>query len=550
MKKKGLLFICCLIVIGILSSCSKGNIEADKKTDEVSKLVEEQQEKTMTFCESWDFDGGFFTVLSPNLISNYGPYNFLSNFYDTLVKYEGNKIVPSLVEKWEISEDGREYTFHLKDGIKFSDGEELNADAVRKSIESVPKLLGEYNGAYGVTSTIIEKVEILDNNKVKIILKSPYYGALHDLTMINTFGIMSPNAYNEDGTLSEETKTKTFGTGAYMYKGERKGDSYHFVLNPYYTGKVPNISSFNVNTIPDNDAKLLALQSGEIDMILGSKNISYDSYKNFENEKGIKGIISERKDVTRFLGLNASVKPFDDHKVRLAINHAIDKNSIAKDIFHGFEDVANAFLSPDLPYCNVGLKGYDYNIEEAEKILDNAGWIKNANGIREKDGIELKGNLIYLSGVADEETLAMKISSDLAKIGIKLSPKGLERNILFQTISSGKYEAALQVTYGMPYDPYLAVANLNRQMIIDNLVAQGLVGVKDGDEMIIDVNTMVDEKEIQDQYKKILTGVEQSASLIPITYRKQIYLYRTDKIKDYKFYGIPEIYDIQGIDAE
>lgn len=546
MKKKGLLFIYCIVFISILSACGKGNIESDKTT----KTMIEQEDKTMTFCESWDFDGGFFTVLSPNLTPNFGPYNFLSNFYDTLVKYEDNKIAPSLAEDWEISKDGREYIFYLKDGINFSDGEELNAETVKKSIESVPKLLDQYNGSFGITSTLIEKVEALDKSTVKIILKTPYYGALHDLTMTNTFGIMSPNAYKEDGTLSEETKTKTFGTGAFMYKGDKEGDTYHFHLNPHYTGDLPSISSFNVKVIPDNDSKLLALQSGEVDMILGSNNVSYHSYKEFENEEEINGVISEKKDVTRFLGINASIKPFDDQEVRVAINHAIDKESIAKDIFHGFEEVANTFLSPDLPYCNVGLEGYDYNVEEAEKILDNAGWKKNSDGIREKEGIKLQGSLIYLSGLADEETLASKISSDLERIGIKLLPKGLERNTLFQTIGSGKYEAALQVTYGMPYDPYLAVANLNRQMIIDNLVAQGLVGVKDGDKMVMEVNAMTDEKEIEKQYKNILTGVEISASLVPITYKKQISLYRTDKINKYKFYNIPVIYHIQGINVE
>ncbi|NRZ97998.1 hypothetical protein [Clostridium tetanomorphum] len=128
---------------------------------------------------------------------------------------------------------------------------------------------------------------------------------------------------------------------------------------------------------------------------------------------------------------------------------------------------------------------------------------------------------------------------------MKLLPKALERNTLYQTISSGKYGAALQTTYGMPYDPYLVVANLNRHIIKDNLVAQGLVGVKNGDKMVIELNNMIDEKQIQNQYKKILTAVEKSASLIPITYKKQIALYRSDKMKGYKFYSIPTIYDIQ-----
>lgn len=540
MKKSRLLLIGTILVIGLLTACSGGAKDQKEKDTETVK-------KNLTLCESWDFNSGFFTVLSPNLTANFGPYNYLPNFYDTLVKYDHGKIVSSLAESWKVSKDKKEYIFKLKKGVKFSDGEDLTAEAVKKSMENVPKLLGKYNGAFGITSTIIKKVEAIDKNTIKLVFTTPYYGVLHDLTMTNTFGIMSPKAYNEDGTLSKETKTKTFGTGPYMYKGEKKDGAYHFVSNSNYYGEKPEVTSFNVKTIPDNDSKLLAFQSGEVDMILGSANISYDSYNKFKEDGKIKGQISKNKDVTRIMGLNASKKPFNSREVRLAINHAIDKNSISKDIFYGLEDVAKSFLSPDLPYCNVGLKGYDYNVKEAEKILEQAGWKKNFEGIREKDGVKLKGNLLYLSGMADEQTLATKISSDLRKIGIKLYPKALERNTLFQTIGSGKYEAALQTTYGLPYDPYLVIANLNRQRIRDNLVAQGLVGIDGADKLIMSVNGMSDEKAIQEQYKKILTGVQESASLVPITYKKQVMLYNKNNVKEYDFYSIPAIYDMKNI---
>ena len=509
-----------------------------------------ENNKSIKLCESWDFENGFFTILSPNLTSNYSIYNYLPNFYETLVKYENGEIKPLLAEKWEISKDGKEYIFTIRKGIKFSNGEILDSKAVKKSLENVPKLLGEYNGAYGLTSTLIENIEILGSDKIKITFSKSYYGILYDLTMINVFGIMAPAAYNADGTLNEDTKIKTFGTGPYMYNNDKEGDNYHFIHNPNYWGEKPEVESFDIKIIPDNDAKLLALQSGEIDMILGSNNISYDVLKRFIDSDKLKGKLSDKKDVTRFMGLNVSKEPFNNKTVRLAISKAINRKDISNNIFNGFEVEAKNILSENLPYCNQGIEGYNYNLDEANKLLDKAGWKINSNGIREKNGIELKGELLFLAGISDEETLAIKICDDLMKIGIKLIPKNLERNSLYQTISKGEFNAALQTTYGLPYDPFLFISNLNKKNIGDNLVAQGMINVEGSENLVLDVNTMIDDTEIQMQYKKILTNLNNEAALIPITYKKQSILYNKEKIKGYDFYSIPSLYNIRNLIVE
>ncbi|WYL17215.1 nickel ABC transporter substrate-binding protein [Fusobacterium animalis] len=509
-----------------------------------------ENNKNIKLCESWDFENGFFTILSPNLTSNYSIYNYLPNFYETLVKYENGEIKPLLAEKWEISKDGKEYIFTIRKGIKFSNGEVLDSEAVKKSLENVPKLLGEYNGAYGLTSTLIESIETLGSDKIKITFSKPYYGILYDLTMINVFGIMAPAAYNADGTLNEDTKIKTFGTGPYMYNNDKEGDNYHFIRNPNYWGKKPEVESFDIKIIPDNDAKLLALQSGEIDMILGSNNISYDVLKRFIDSDKLKGKLSDKKDVTRFMGLNVSKEPFNNKTVRLAISKAINRKDISNNIFNGFEVEAKNILSENLPYCNVKIGGYDYNLDEANKLLDEAGWKINSNGIREKNGIELKGELLFLAGISDEETLAIKICDDLMKIGIKLIPKNLERNSLYQTISKGEFDAALQTTYGLPYDPFLFISNLNKKNIGDNLVAQGMKNVEGSENLVLDLNTMIDDTKIKMQYKKILMSLNNEAALIPITFKKQSILYNREKIKDYDFYSIPSLYDIRNLIIE
>lgn len=113
--------------------------------------------------------------------------------------------------------DGLTYTFHLKEGVKFSDGADLNAEAVKTSLEAAFSNLGDYIASFGKIGTLTESIEVVDEHTVAIHLTTPYYGVLNDLAMCNPMGIVSPNAFNEDLTTKEELLTQTMGTGPYMY---------------------------------------------------------------------------------------------------------------------------------------------------------------------------------------------------------------------------------------------------------------------------------------------------------------------------------------------
>ena len=117
------------------------------------------ESKNVTLCESWTFDAGFYAVVHGGMSSNYGISYWGHNFYDTLVVYEDGEYKGSLAEKWDVSEDGKEYTFTLRDGIKFSDGTPCDAAAVKKSLEAATVNLGMYIGSYGKLMTVIDTIE-------------------------------------------------------------------------------------------------------------------------------------------------------------------------------------------------------------------------------------------------------------------------------------------------------------------------------------------------------------------------------------------------------
>ena len=155
-----------------------------------SRAADNQSEenKNVTLCESWTFDAGFYAVVHGGMSSNYGISYWEHNFYDTLVAYEDGEYKGSLAEKWDVSEDGKEYTFTLRDGIKFSDGTPCDAAAVKKSLEAAAVNLGAYIGSYGKLMTVIDTIEAPDESTVVIKLTQPYYGTLNDLSTCNPLG--------------------------------------------------------------------------------------------------------------------------------------------------------------------------------------------------------------------------------------------------------------------------------------------------------------------------------------------------------------------------
>ncbi len=513
-----------------------------------SKSNQDKDVNEITLCESWGFEDGFPTVFTPGQNSNYQAAYYLANFYETLVNYQEGKIVPGLAESWSVSDNGLVYTFTLKKGVKFSDGADFNAAVVKKNLEMLPILLGDYKGSYENFSIFFKEAKIVDEHIVEVHLTSPYYGTLQDFAKPMPMGIMSPNAFNEDGTLSDKLLTQSMGTGPYMSEGQSGGNIYTFVRNPNYWGEKPYVDKFNVKVIPDNEAKALALRNGEIDMIFGSAKISYDGFKEFLEDRRYGAKTSDENVKTRFLGFNLEKEPFNDKKVRLAVSHVIDKQSICTNLFYGIETKADNLLSKSLPYCNIELEPYEHDVEKAKQLLETSGWAdSDGDGIREKAGKKLGGEILYQTGNSVNHDLVLTLVSSLKEIGMEIKVTGLDLLAWYAEIQEGNYTMAYVKTYGLPFDPYTTIANMNSDPLMDNSLAQGFAHVKDGNSIIKGLASLVDESEIQDKYDFILKELHSNVSFVPISYMKELVVFDTEKIADYQFNDQPPNVDVAGI---
>lgn len=372
MKKLFAIFTALCTVFSIAACAAAGGQSGGEISEAVSGVASEKSEtvtgepaepKTVALCESWDFESGFFTPLHPgNSAGGYGISYYLANLYETLVEVKDGEIIPGLAESWEVSDDGLTYTFHLKKNVKFSDGTDFNAEAVKLHFDALPVIMGEYNGSYGVTSTLIERTEVADEYTFAFHLTEPYYGVLNDIAFIAPMGVMSAGAFNEDGALSDAVLTASFGTGPYMYDGAYDGTTYTFVRNPHYHGEMPDADSFTVTVITDSNAAVLALRSGEIDMLWGSHIVSYDAMLEFEGNSQFETKLDENVESVQYLAFNTQKAPFDDAAVRNAVAMAIDKESLCETVYNGLVSPTNRILPGYYAFCDIESEGRGYNL--------------------------------------------------------------------------------------------------------------------------------------------------------------------------------------------
>lgn len=512
-----------LAACGASKETSEGNSESTEAAKEPANVA---------LCENWDFESGFFTPLHPgNSAGGHGVSYYLPNMYETLVVVKDGKITPSLAETWEVSEDGLTYTFHLKENIRFSDGSGFNAEVVKLNLDALPGIMGQYNGMFGLTSSIIKSTEAKDEYTVVLHLTRPYYGVLNDMAMMSPMGMMSANAYKEDMTLSDATLTTSFGTGPYMYTGDYDGTTYTFVRNPHYHGEKPDADSFTVTVITDSSAAELALRSDEIDMLWGTHAVSYDAMAEFGNNNQFKTQLDERVENVQYLAFNTTKAPFDDVTVRNAVAMAIDKESLCETVYGGLVSETNRLFPKYYPYCGMDAEGKGYDLEEAKRLLKEAGYADtDEDGILEKAGQPLSVTMPYIAENSTSDNAMLFIADQLTAVGIEVKVSGMDQMSWFGSLMQGDWGLSFYHTYTPSYDPYTIMSNMDIEMQADPCAWQVSLVLPDGDKIFKELNLCTDQERIQEIYDYVLESIYSQSIMVPIYEKYPPAIFNTNKI--------------------
>lgn len=539
MYLKRILYVVCAALLCLsLAACGTG-APSTAPSASGSALSSESSASvnSITLVESWDFPT-FYTVLTAGNANNFGFSYWSKNCYDTLVQYDGNgELVGALAESWTISDDGLTYTFTLRDGVKFSDGTSLTSQAVKRSLEAAVGNLGTYNGSYGRVSSLISDMETPNDKTFVMTLGHPYYAALNDLTMPNPLSIVNPKAF-EGGVEAayEACKNATMGTGPYMYIGDGDGTHYTFVRNPFYWGGAPVVDSFTVKVIADNDAKVLALRSGEIDAIISSEHIGYDAFTELSSDNRYGTAIQQQSSVTRYLGFNFSSAPFDDVLVRKAVSHAIDRETLCNVVLNGIESPAYTLMPADKPYCDTQQTTYQFDLEAANALMEQAGWVdSDGDGIREKDGLKLEMELPYTQSLGSVDDMVLTIADQLSQIGFKLTPVGTDMMKWYDVLLAGDYNITYYYTYGGVYDPATLMSNMNPAVSSDPVFVQCSQLVEGGAALVEELDSTANPDRVEEIYATFFTQIADRAMLVPFSYSHQMAVWNSNRINSYGF---------------
>ncbi|MGU3493680.1 nickel ABC transporter substrate-binding protein [Xanthobacteraceae bacterium A53D] len=460
---------------------------------------------------SWPMNVG---PLNPHL---YAPNQMfaVAMVYEPLVRYQaGGRFAPGLAESWDVSADGRIYTFHLRQGVTFSNGEPFDAAAVVANFNAI--LEERVRHAWLELTKRITTIEALDAHTVRLRLDESYYPTLAELSLSRPFRFVAPSQFKNGRSL--DGLVAPIGTGPWVLKRTRLGEADLFVRNERYWGPRPQLDEIEVKVIIDPNARAVAMESGVLDLIFGNQGpIFPEVFARFKTMPGFTAKVSQPVE-TRFLTINANRGPTRDIAVRTAINHAVNKHLIAATVLAGTEVPADTLFAPTVPYADVGLKPYAFDPVLARKQLDDAGWVPGKNGIRRKAGEVLTIDLSFIGPDAVAKILAEIIHAQLADIGIQVVLIGEEESSVYARHREGRFGMIFNRTYGAPYDPQGFLSTTRFPTHADYQSQQGLPDREEIRAKIGEVLRTTDEQERRRLYREILTRLHEAAVHLPLAY--------------------------------
>jgi peptide/nickel transport system substrate-binding protein len=328
--------------------------------------------------------------------------NVSQQIFDALVWIdEEGEIAPALAESWEISDDGTEYTFKLREDIVFHNGESFNADSVVLSWERAANADFEYSYFW----TRAETVEKIDDYTVKVTTAEP--DALFLRLMADNWAMIPPKYYEEVG--EEGFLENPIGTGPFVFVEWVKGDHITLEANPnYWEGGMPKVKNLVFRPIPESSTRVAAVQTGEVDIV---QRLTSEEAQSLLGAPGVKVIRypAARIYYIAFNNLTTGVgQPTEDARVRQAMNYAVDVDAIIDALFDGFGQPASGYVaSSEMGYGIVEPFGYDP--DKARELLSEAGY---------PDGFEM-GFACPAGAYAFFEQVCEAVQGYLTEVGIE-----------------------------------------------------------------------------------------------------------------------------------
>jgi peptide/nickel transport system substrate-binding protein len=419
--------------------------------------------------------------LLPVLSSDSASSDINQQVYNGLIRYDKDlRLEGELAESWEISDDNLTFTFHLRKGVTWHDGQPFTSADVLFTYQMY--INPDVPTSYAEDFLQVAKAEAPDPYTFKVTYEQPYAPALESWgTPVHPKHLLE----GQDVTKSPLSRSPV-GTGPYKFVKWDAGEKVELLANPdYFEGK-PYIHRIVYRVIPDTSTQFLELQAGGLDL-MGLTPIQYKTQtdapkfqKNFNKYRYLSFSYT-------YLGYNLTKELFQDVRVRQAISYAIDKNEIIDGVLLGLGHAATGPYKPDTWVYNEKVKRYAYSPEKAQALLAEAGWLdSDGDGVLDKDGQTLSFTIVTNQGNDLRSKTAEIIQRRLKEVGIEIEIRIVEwATFLKEFIFPGNFDATILGWSGGPEpDQYniwhsskTAPRELNfikyRNQEIDELLEQG-----------------------------------------------------------------------------
>ena len=364
------------------------------------------------------------------------PFNIFDRLVDVEVDADGNsKIVPSLAENWDISDDGLEYTFHLRQGVKFHNGNDFTAEDVAYTFHRMLTVEGGVNTEFidqikgadellaGETDTL-EGVEVVDDYTIKVTLKEPFAGFLASISSPGV-SIYDSEATEEAGDQFGMDPAVTVGTGPFEFSSWSFNNQLVLTCNEDYWKGASKLPGVVIKIIPDTETQSMMFESGELDIL--DLDYAADSVDRFTETYPDQIVQGPRVGIVYFT-MNFNKEPFQDVRVRKAVQMSIDRQTILDALYGGRGQVEQGIFPHGLIGFNSDQEEIKYDPEAAKALLAEAGYA---------DGFDME--IAADSSASDTMTMALEIVSDqLAEVGIRAEIKNYDESTWLETRKSGE----------------------------------------------------------------------------------------------------------------
>jgi peptide/nickel transport system substrate-binding protein len=415
------------------------------KAKDMSKEPEEAKKRTDTLVIGVTKPEQKFNPLYAEAVSD--KYIVDAMFDGLMSVTENGTCEGNLAKDYKISDDGLTYTFTLGDNLKFSDGSKLTAEDVAFTYTLACD--NDYEGSYDFInntqiqgakeynsgkSNSVSGIKVLNNNTIQITLEKARAGAIYDFTL----GILSKDYYGKDytqGNLSYIQKffTNPMGCGQYKFVSYDKDKGIKLEANKEYFKGAPKIQNIIFKTTGEN-TKAKLLQDGDVDVDMIS--VSKDNVTSMQ-ETGFLDLSIFPVNEYGYIGFNEADKKLADPKVRQALTYGLNREKIVSTAFQGYANVINIPQSSKSWAYKEPKNKYEFDLDKAKKLLDEAGWKVSSDGKREKNGEKFEIKFVASNPNPVNEAITQIAKENYAKLGIEFNATQANFNELRSQVAKG-----------------------------------------------------------------------------------------------------------------